>query len=1089
MLRLTQFPFFKGLMHTMKSIFVFISLFLCFYILSAQDNRWQKAADDFLKTQMQQDDLFEGYDRLRELFDILSLNEQQSNDPHLSYLRAVWAAEFAEETESLTSLLMRFESDSVRSAVALMDYATSHGDRYSERDTVLLVYMEKALALFEDAKLDSSYLFIQSLMDYASMLNQKHQVHDRLRILNRALLLAESKLGVEHPLYADLLEAIAGHYISIGELELSVRFKERADQNRRNFLGVNQPYRLLFERKEKSPVEILHEVQEADIIRKAWLYQYSNWLGDQYANRVSPYRKWLASNLYTDWINHTSDVKGAYALSDIKVLIHKGQLEMDNANYKEAIQTFRSSKQRIENLLKSTSDTDNQIAYYNTLNLLGCAYYADSNYTEAAQWFEQLQNHFLKSRFSAYEWTVKVSHNRILALSKSSDPSRVKEILKQFVEKPKGINIDFDWRERTELYGDMMFRLKEYKSALVLYTDVYKHEWQEGYESRTQQKEELAEIEIIQTYGDENMVLDIGSEAAVMMMYDDTFKPYGPDYRKLLRKLSATSILAGHPQQAIQHSGEYINEYYHERESVALFQELGGKTDLLDIYEQKEALFPVYDWFLEGILSDTLSEQDITIDNKKRAFAHVLDAKVNLLYQYRHMRKALESSKDESLKKSYEQFKELQQQYARQKSANASQEELEQLKIELDTLRASLSYKTALVAAPSEKFVFWQQVKEKLKQREAVVEIKRFKALANDQVVYAAFIIKPDSEYPEIIFLQNGEFLEGRGLKKYQNSIQARIEDRISYYDYWKPIQEYLKGVRKVFLSPDGVYAQINVHALFNPDKGNYLIDDLTVYQIVSAKELPSATNIRRKVKKATLMGRPAYYINDYNKQEVFDNAETDPERAITHAQIASGNVSDLPGTEKEVESVAKSLKKNRVAVDQYLGAEATEEAFKKSKPDILHVATHGFWFKEHEAARADAMFNSGLLFAGVMNQQAQGVTDSNDGILTAYEVQGMNLEGTQLAVLSACETALGHVEVGEGVFGLQRAFKIAGVEKLMMSLWKVDDEATRLLFESFYKNWMTGNRSIEEAFQLAQQEIKKVYKDPYYWGAFVLVN
>src|SRR5690606_20300454 len=150
-----------------------------------------------------------------------------------------------------------------------------------------------------------------------------------------------------------------------------------------------------------------------------------------------------------------------------------------------------------------------------------------------------------------------------------------------------------------------------------------------------------------------------------------------------------------------------------------------------------------------------------------------------------------------------------------------------------------------------------------------------------------------------------------------------------------------------------------------------------------------------------------------------------------------------------------------------------------KSKPDILHVATHGFWFKEHEAARADAMFNSGLLFAGVMNQQAQGVTDSNDGILTAYEVQGMNLEGTQLAVLSACETALGHVEVGEGVFGLQRAFKIAGVEKLMMSLWKVDDEATRLLFESFYKNWMTGKRSIDEAFQLAQQEIKKVYKDP----------
>src|SRR5690606_31110743 len=135
-----------------------------------------------------------------------------------------------------------------------------------------------------------------------------------VRVLNQGLLLAESKIGVEHPLYADLLDEISAHYASIGELELSVKFAERANQNRQNFLGVNQPYRLLFERKEKSSVEILQEVQEADIIRKAWLYQYSNWLGDQSANRVSPYRKWLASDLYTDWINRTSNANKPYSL-------------------------------------------------------------------------------------------------------------------------------------------------------------------------------------------------------------------------------------------------------------------------------------------------------------------------------------------------------------------------------------------------------------------------------------------------------------------------------------------------------------------------------------------------------------------------------------------------------------------------------------------------------------------------------------------------------------------------------------------------------------------------------------------------------
>lgn len=1071
-------------MHPMKQSIVFISLFFSFYFLSAQEHRWQKAADDFLKTQMQQDDLFEGYDRLRELLDRLSLQQ----DPDLVYLRTVWSAEFGEEASSLDQVMRRFENDPVRSAVALMDYATSHGDRFSEGDTVLFAYMEKALELFEGAKLDTSYLYIQSLRDYASMLNQKHQLHSRLRILNKGILLAEASLGVEHPLYSDLLEDISAHYSSIGELELAVKFGEMADQHRKNFLGVNLPYQLLFDGEEKSPEVILNEIQQADVIRKAWLFQYSNWLGDQYANRISPYRKWLASDLYADWLSYRVKLNRPYSLTEIKVLIRKGQLSMDNRNFNEAILTLQNTKQRIENLLTSASMPDTLFAYCNTLNLLGCAHYANGNYTEAAQWFEQLYNHFLKSRFSSYDWTVKVSHNLILALSKSSDSTRVKGILKQFVEKPQGITIDFDWRERTQLYGDMMFRLKDYQSALMLYTDVYKNDWHEGYESRVQ-RDENSDAEFIQTYGDENMVLDFGAESAALMLYENTFKPFGDDYKNLLRKLTATSILAGTPQQAIRHGVEFINEYYYERESAAMFQEQGGKTDLRDIYEQKEELFPVYDWFLESILRDTLSDKEAVAENKKRAFAHVLDAKVNLLYQYRHMRNALENSKDELLKKSYQQFKELQQQYARQKSANAPQVELEQTKIQLDTLRASLSYKTALVATPSEKFIFWQQVKEKLKQREAVVEIKRFKTLADEKVIYAAFIVRPDSDYPEIVFLQNGEFLEGRGLKKYQNSIQARIDDRTSYQDYWQPIHEHLNGIRKVFLSTDGVYSQINLHTLFNPDNGRYLIDDLTVYQVVSAKELPVESKIRKKVKRATLMGRPAYYMNDYNKQEVFDTTEPDPERAITHAQIASGNVSDLPGTEAEVKSIANVLKSKRVAVDQYLGAQATEEVLKKSRPDILHVATHGFWFKEHEAARADAMFNSGLLFAGVMNQREQGVTDSNDGILTAYEVQGMNLVGTQLAVLSACETALGHVEVGEGVFGLQRAFKIAGVEKLMMSLWKVDDEATQLLFESFYKNWMTGKRSIEEAFQLAQQEIKKVYKDPYYWGAFVLVN
>lgn len=448
---------------------------------------------------------------------------------------------------------------------------------------------------------------------------------------------------------------------------------------------------------------------------------------------------------------------------------------------------------------------------------------------------------------------------------------------------------------------------------------------------------------------------------------------------------------------------------------------------------------------------------------------------------------------------------------------------------EINELGKYLSLRSeAFAGAFGKNFTDWVDIKNKLKKGESYVSIIRFRLKRDedftDTVFYAALIIDSKSiEHPRLALLENGAELEGEAIRQYRELIEkqkkksyntAKLKNRMKplYKLFWKEIDEMIEERQTIFLSLDGVYHQLNLNTLVNPETNNYLIEETDIRIITSVNDLLSLDKDERKNKpsKAALFGDPQFRMSREERWAMASELNNDKKESSANRMdipyIERSGIAPLPGTRVEIEKIGETMKSLNWNVKEFLGESAIEEALKSlDNPKVLHIATHGKFLKNIK--RKKKFFNIGaadlsehpllrsmLFFSGAEESLSEKKTSNKsgfqveDGILTAYEAMNLNLDSVELVTLSACETGLGAIKNGDGVYGLQKAFQIAGAKTLIMSLWTVSDKATQELMTDFYEKWLSG-MSKREAFRRAQFDLKKKYPGFYYWGAFVMIG
>lgn len=362
----------------------------------------------------------------------------------------------------------------------------------------------------------------------------------------------------------------------------------------------------------------------------------------------------------------------------------------------------------------------------------------------------------------------------------------------------------------------------------------------------------------------------------------------------------------------------------------------------------------------------------------------------------------------------------------------------------------------------------WQDIQRRLSDKAVAVEYYHFNHFKGEKWIdqlYAAFVVTKTCAHPYLVPLFRRNDLPDRTLGSgYQQKIFGNIE-------------QYLHPGDTIYFSAHGALHSMSMETMPLPDR-SWACDKYVPVRLTTTAQLVNSSESYDK--SAVLYGGLSYNLT--------------PKTMRTEAMLASrtrAGVNPLPYTKSEIENIGRDLKKDGYKVTLLSGSKGNEESFKAlsgHSPAIIHLATHGFYKDTYDDDERDPMLRTGLLLSGANAKAMMNADDDyDDGVLTAHEISRLDLRGTGLVVLSACETGMGDI-TSDGVWGLQRAFKIAGAKTLILSLWEIAEEPTEQFMTIFYHEYLQDHNKIR-AFRMAQDAIRRIYPDDFHWAAFVMLD
>lgn len=944
----------------------------------------------------------------------------------------------------------------------------------------------KALELFKKDLTLSKKIFDDNSKEYVVVVSNLANTYNKLERYDTAekyyinvLKLKEQIFGKESSEYSSTLTWLAELYITTQAYKKAEPLCIEAIEIRKKLSGTKHPFYI------------------NNILRLAQLYKNTC----DYSKAETLYLEALSLREYTLGINHPDYISLLYDL---------GNFYLENGNYNQA-ETY---------LLKAANKSEllsgRETSYYiKTLNALGALYLKICDYNSAEKCFKEA---------ITFREKQKESNPKDYATALNNMAEYYREIVNKeaFILYEKVIAIRKKIGDTLSL--DYSKTISNLAIAYCMKDDYV-----------TSESFFIKALEIIKNKAGENSpeYIQAMRNMGVFYLYFNIEKaePYLLIALSGKSKLDKSQLIDLYSSLAIlyEHRKKYLPAITYKLQSI----QTRGK--LLFDYSYFMTAYQLEHYFSESE-KDFLSFNNYLFKYSKnfpvlcnQSYNNELQNKGLVLKSSRHVQNAIIKSGDTILINTLKDFRATKNRLSQYYSLPIDNRpaEIKELEADAEQLEKKLVKGSQAYRNLKEQFSFtWKDIQNKLGAKEAAIEFISFNYYNmkwTESVMYGALVLRPEYTEPQFVYLFEKKQLEVL-LQKQPNTPDSLYFNNLYQYSktgkslqqlIWQPLNCLLTGVKTVYAAPSGLLHTINLTSL--PVSSNMRLGQQYQLHIVGTtgdivKREDQFLN-NNTIQKAWLFGGI-----DYDKTNITlakTKSLINIDFSIVAKETTRGSNNSWPflrSTLYESAGIDSLCRQHKIQAEFISGPFASETALKNISGEpssyILHLATHGYFFSDVEKKLEDKplieiknkqdvfrladnpLLRSGLIFSGANKSwnNPNYYSDSTDeGILTAYEVSNLDLSGAKLVVMSACETGLGEIKGSEGVFGLQRSFKLAGASNIIMSLWEVPDVQTKELMKLFYENCFKG-MTVSDALKNAQFTMSEKYP-PYYWAAFKLLE